>query len=594
VLEDDLVAERVMIHCLELENFKGIAGRQRIDFAPLTLLFGANSAGKSTVLQALLYLHEVLERGIADVDRTELGGSVLELGGFARLVHRHEMTRAMVLRAEFATTGGLDRLGRDLADFPFPDLDDDIEAAWLELTIRHRTTAAFTGAAVERAVIGVAGDSEPLVWLELGASLREGEPLNARVNLGHPLLATETREIEDATVTDAEGSKRPLTAQHAPADLTEAWEKIAIPETPPRHGSVSRSGSGARTHSTSSSRSGPKERSHSSTGAAPEEGDGHGGGFGAGAELGDGSGFGDGRSLPVFAVSRSRMSALPPIGEPLRVIPFGDEDADVAGTVAHVRTFLEMVVLGTVSQLAQALRDALYIGPLRALPPRGFLYERVGRITSWADGLAAWDLLLADRSTLVEDTNKWLTRLGAGCQVVVQRLYDGAASAEEITVGHVDKAARRLLLDTGTGSLVLPSEVGAGVSQVIPVVVAALWRAVGLALVEQPELHVHPAMQVGLGDLLIDAATRDSARRTFLIETHSEHLILRLLRRIRETTEDELDDDAPSFSPDKLSVIYVENTPHGVNIRRLRVDELGEFKDRWPKGFFAERMGELL
>jgi len=552
-----------VLKALELENFKGISGRQRIDFAPLTLLFGANSAGKSTVIQALLYLHEVLERGIADVDRTELGGIVLELGGFARLVHRHEMTRAIVIRAEFGTAGGLDRLGRDLADFPFPDLDDDMEAAWLEVTIRHRTTASFTGAVVERAVIGVAGDSEPLVWLELGASLREAEPLNVRVNLGHPLLATETRELEGITATEGDGSKRPLTAQHAPAELTEAWERIAVPE----------------------------EVLH---GAIEAEGGGYGGDFGAGAGLGDGSGFGDGRSLPVFAVSRSRMSALPPIGEALRIIPFGDEDADVAGTVAQVRTFLEMVVLGTVSQLADALRDALYIGPLRALPPRGFLYERVGRITSWADGLAAWDLLLADRSSLVEDTNRWLTRLGAGCQLVVQELFDSAASAEELTDGHVDKTARRLLLDTGTGSLVLPSEVGAGVSQVIPVIVAALQSKADLALVEQPEIHVHPAMQVGLGDLLIDAATRDLGRRTFLVETHSEHLILRLLRRIRETTEGELGEDAPRFSAEKLSVIYVENTPDGVNIRRLRVDELGEFKDRWPKGFFAERMGELL
>src|SRR6187399_3162345 len=106
-----------MIRSLELENFKGIAARQRIDFAPLTLLFGANSAGKSTVLQALLYFHEVIERGYADVDRTELGGDVLELGGFARLVHRHEIDRTIVIRAEFATPGSLERFGRDLDNF---------------------------------------------------------------------------------------------------------------------------------------------------------------------------------------------------------------------------------------------------------------------------------------------------------------------------------------------------------------------------------------------------------------------------------------------------------------------------------------------
>ncbi len=236
-------------------------------------------------------------------------------------------------------------------------------------------------------------------------------------------------------------------------------------------------------------------------------------------------------------------------------------------------------MVGTVAQLARSLHDALYIGPLRTVPPRGFLYQRVGRISSWADGLAAWDLIsLADRPILVEHTNEWLRRLGVECQIVVQQLYDSSASAEELSNGHVDKTARRLMLDTGGGSLVLPSEVGAGVSQVIPVVVAALEGRAGFTLVEQPEIHVHPAVQVGLGDLFIQSVTQDGPRRTMLIETHSEHLILRLLRRIRETTEKELPDGAPSFSADKLSVLYVETDPDGVHIRRLRVDESGEFR----------------
>jgi Protein of unknown function (DUF3696) len=44
----------------------------------------------------------------------------------------------------------------------------------------------------------------------------------------------------------------------------------------------------------------------------------------------------------------------------------------------------------------------------------------------------------------------------------------------------------------------------------------------------------------------------------------------------------------------KLSLLYIESTPEGVRVRRLRVDEHGEFVDRWPKGFFAERMEEQL
>jgi AAA ATPase domain/AAA domain, putative AbiEii toxin, Type IV TA system len=524
-----------MLTALEIENFKGIAARQRIELAPLTLLFGANSAGKSTILQALLYLHELMERGTADIDRTELGGSVLELGGFARLVHRHEDTRAIILRVEFATPGSIERFDRD-SFHPFADVDDQVESAWVELTVRFRTTPTFRGPLVERAVIGVNKDTEPLVWLETGASLREGEPLLARVNLGHSLISTEA------------------------LDITSAWEQAAVPEDAVR-------------------------RFLSAEGA----------GFGlSSGQLMDGSGFSDGRSLPVFAVVRSRLSALPPSDEPLQVFPMGDEDLDEnTDTCLQVRAFLEMVVLGTTAQLASFLRKALYIGPLRTLPPGGFLYERPGRITSWADGLAAWDLLLTDRFDLVERTNTWLKRLSAGCQVVVQQLFDRGADAEDLSASHVDKTVRRLLLDTGGGSFVLPSEVGAGISQIIPVIVAALEGRSVFSLVEQPEIHVHPAIQVGLGDLLIDAVAREANRRTLLVETHSEHLMLRLLRRIRETTERELPEGAPSFTADNLSVLYVENQLEGVRVQRLRVDERGEFLDRWPKGFFEERAEEL-
>jgi hypothetical protein len=323
----------------------------------------------------------------------------------------------------------------------------------------------------------------------------------------------------------------------------------------------------------------------------------------------------------LFAIARTHVGALPISSEPLRVLPAGDIEGDkeelaslrrqappdtkrietlelsIAGrehATQNVRILLELVVLGTTAQLASVLRDAQYIGPLRAIPPRGFLFERAGRITSWADGLAAWDVLLADRSTLIERTNAWLKRLGAGCQIFVQQLFDRTADAEELSDGHVDKTSRRLLLSTDSGSFVLPSEVGAGISQLIPVLVSAVDGRTGLALVEQPELHVHPAVQVGLGDLLIEAINREGSRRTLLIETHSEHLILRILRRIRQTTEKELTDDAPAFSEDKLSVLYVESHLDGVRVRRLHVDERGEFVDRWPKGFFAERMEELL
>lgn len=559
-----------MLTSLEIENFKGIAARQRIDFAPLTLLFGANSAGKSTILQALLYLQELIERGLADVDRTELGGSVMELGGFARIVHRHDADRAIVLRAEFATPGGLERFGRDLTDFPFPDLDDEVESAWIELSVRSRSTPAFRGPLVDRAVFGVNGDPDPLVWLEVGATLREGEPLNARVNMGHRLLGS------------AHGDRQPMLLPHwGLAEVTEAWEQIALPEEALR--------------------------------LRPE-----------GESAGNGAiGYVDGRSLPVFALARGRASALPAPGEPLRVIAASDVEGDreelaslriqprsedvkqridtLESSIAlreratrEVRTFLEMVVLGTTSQLAGFLREAQYVGPLRTIPPRGFLFERTGRITSWADGLAAWDLLLADRLTLVERTNAWLRKLGAGCQIVVQGLVDGRADAEATSDGNVDMTVRRLLLETGESSFVLPSEVGAGISQLVPVIVAAIEGRGGLTLVEQPEIHVHPAVQVGLGDLLLDAARREGQRRIVLVETHSEHLLLRVMRRMRETHEGKVPEGVRPVAPGDLSVVLVERDGERTITRAMPLNERGELVKAWPGGFFEEGLREVL
>ena len=90
----------MILKAITLENFKGIHEPVRIEFAPVTLLFGPNNAGKSTIIQALHYAREVVERGNADPGRTLLGGDVLDLGGFDSLVHNHDRSRAIRMRFE--------------------------------------------------------------------------------------------------------------------------------------------------------------------------------------------------------------------------------------------------------------------------------------------------------------------------------------------------------------------------------------------------------------------------------------------------------------------------------------------------------------
>jgi predicted ATPase len=167
----------------------------------------------------------------------------------------------------------------------------------------------------------------------------------------------------------------------------------------------------------------------------------------------------------------------------------------------------------------------------------------------------------------------------------LQELYATLKSRTEIALRDFEK-----------GIIVAPRDVGVGISQMIPVIVVCLWDNRGIVAIEQPELHVHPAIQVGLGDLFIRAIQPDGSPypgKSLLIETHSEHIMLRLLRRIRETSADELPPGVTGLQPEDLSVIYVEGSDDGVTFGPLRVDRDGEFLDQWPKGFFEERAGEL-
>ncbi|MBE0437586.1 MAG: DUF3696 domain-containing protein, partial [Methylomicrobium sp.] len=131
------------------------------------------------------------------------------------------------------------------------------------------------------------------------------------------------------------------------------------------------------------------------------------------------------------------------------------------------------------------------------------------------------------------------------------------------------------------------NQLGTGISQVLPIVVAANYDSIGLISVEQPELHIHPRFQVELADLFLTARDKHS----FLIETHSEHIVLRLLRRIRESGKSKPDKN--SVSPKDISVVYLSPTPDGTVAERLDVTADGDFEQSWPHGFFDERDEEL-
>ncbi len=108
-----------------------------------------------------------------------------------------------------------------------------------------------------------------------------------------------------------------------------------------------------------------------------------------------------------------------------------------------------------------------------------------------------------------------------------------------------------------------------------------------IVAIEQPEIHLHPALQADLGDVFIQSAL-GPGRNRFLIETHSEHLLLRVMRRMRETSNDELPEGVPAITPKDVCVLFVQPKGTSSAVRHLELDEEGQLLDAWPGGFFEK------
>jgi predicted ATPase len=138
------------------------------------------------------------------------------------------------------------------------------------------------------------------------------------------------------------------------------------------------------------------------------------------------------------------------------------------------------------------------------------------------------------------------------------------------------------LRPTGSSVTVGLDDVGYGVSQVLPQLLAIAGDS-KLGLIEQPELHLHPRLQADLADLFI--ATTIGRERQLLVETHSESLLLRLQRRIREG----------SLDPAAIRILYVLPIRDGSqsDVIQIQLAADGSFMSEWPHGFFEERFVEL-
>jgi len=152
-------------------------------------------------------------------------------------------------------------------------------------------------------------------------------------------------------------------------------------------------------------------------------------------------------------------------------------------------------------------------------------------------------------------------------------------------------AAVRLFLQDGTGHKVELQDVGSGIPFVLPILYAVACG--GLVRIQQPELHLHPALQSSIADVFVEEINRD-LNTQFIVETHSEHLLLRLLRRIRDVEKGQCISEDLKLANDQAAVYYFDpQLSGGTVVTRQLITPLGDFYTDWPRGFFAERNRDL-
>jgi predicted ATPase len=269
-----------------------------------------------------------------------------------------------------------------------------------------------------------------------------------------------------------------------------------------------------------------------------------------------------------------------PLPRPVRFYGFPPE------ATAHYQntSFVSDLVLG----LEQMLRSVFYVGPLREYPKRLYLWS--GEIPDHVGvrGDRAIEAILASGERAFNLKRRHRTKPLA--EVVAERLRSmGLIRDFEIKALGAHRKEYEVWVRTSAKlPLVKLTDVGFGVSQVLPVVVECFYVPGGsIVIFEQPEIHLHPSVQADLADLFVDAINAREAGSPrecqFIIESHSEHFLRRLQRRIAEER----------LAPEAAALYFVHTEGEGARVEELKVDAYGNILN-WPAGFFGDEMGDLV
>ncbi len=277
---------------------------------------------------------------------------------------------------------------------------------------------------------------------------------------------------------------------------------------------------------------------------------------------------------PDFNFIRNRGRAWP-LRSPVKTHLFPDETRYLYQNADFLDEF----------QLAyEGLMDSVYyLGPLREYPRREYHWAGSSPDDVGQRGERTVDAILAARrneekrtlgrrqwkKSFEEMIAHWLRKLG-----LIHEF-----SLEEIAKG--SNLYRAIVKTSESSTPTALTDVGFGVSQVLPALVLLYYVPEGsTVLMEQPEIHLHPAVQSGLADVMLNVA--EVRKVQIIVESHSEHILRRLQRRVAEK-------EAP---PEDVRLYFVSANGGKAKASDLSLNQWGEIEN-WPNNFFGDEMGEI-
>jgi len=559
----------------EISNYKSIKESGKVDIDGITILLGANSSGKSSLLESLILLKQSFDSGSPQL---VLNGNHIKLGEYQDIVHKKEIDRTIefkfnfnrdsrrgdseyecpICHREYSTNGWYTNHLADEHPRFWEQKEDDIEdyEAFLTAESYFRIEYGYDERTKSSSIFEIEfGNPPPNAGLFLSniklEIVESGIRISARDLYGNQIMSVVNNEMNPQELFNTEITGVPNLMNRA------LVSSLPLIESPERYLFFLNE---------------------------PE------------SEMSD-----------LYPTAFKYIDIFKPYFEnnPKQLDSGGDnivkvkdtkyESEEILGGFVDRLTNILRSRNQTVQTIDFFLKNIAHIGPLRNNPRRIYFGSGGSPQQGYFENKNIEEMIFRDRqvseSELITQANEWLNKTGFDCKVDVSPV--GVGDLYQLNVDQ-------------DGLSVNLADAGFGISQTLPIIVECvnmeLRRAgkidesqsrrrhprelsnipkIYMMLIEQPEIHLNPKIEAALGDFFIDVMESDI---NMIIETHSEHLLNRLQRRVADGTVENAED---------ISIYFFENDENVSEIEKIEMTNNGTF-DNWPQGFFQDDLDEAI